>query len=56
MLKRILALSTMLCMACAAQAVVLRPDRYVLDYVGQDAAHACGTIAQIFHTVYPQQA
>lgn len=39
-----------------AQAVVLRPDRYVLAYVGQDAAHACGTIAQIFHTVYPQQA
>jgi iron complex transport system substrate-binding protein len=29
MLKRILALSTMLCMACAAQAVVLRDDRQV---------------------------
>jgi 3-(3-hydroxy-phenyl)propionate hydroxylase len=39
-----------------AQAVVLRPDRYVLAYAGQDRRRACGTIAQIFHTVYPQQA
>ena len=36
-----------------AQAVVLRPDRYVLAYVGQDASKACGTIAQVFHTHYP---
>ena len=39
-----------------AQAVVLRPDRYVLAYVGQDRHQACGTIAQIFHSVYPSQA
>jgi 3-(3-hydroxy-phenyl)propionate hydroxylase len=39
-----------------AQAVVLRPDRYVLAYVGQDIAHACGNIAQVFHSVYPSQA
>ncbi|WP_408596993.1 bifunctional 3-(3-hydroxy-phenyl)propionate/3-hydroxycinnamic acid hydroxylase [Limnohabitans sp.] len=38
-----------------AQAVVLRPDRYVMGYVGQDVAKACGTIAQAFHTVYPSQ-
>ena len=39
-----------------AQAVVLRPDRYVLAYVGQDRHPACGTIAQVFHSVYPLQA
>jgi 3-(3-hydroxy-phenyl)propionate hydroxylase len=39
-----------------AQAVVLRPDRYVLAYVGQDWHQACGTITQVFHSVYPSQA
>jgi 3-(3-hydroxy-phenyl)propionate hydroxylase len=38
-----------------AQAVVLRPDRYVFAYVGQSATSSCGTIAQVFHAIYPPQ-